>query len=620
MAARSGSRILRVEDALLRSIHPGRSGEPPIGLHLDRTGIHFDSSAPSDLETLLATHPLDDTNLLDRARDAMTRLRTQELSKYNAFDPACPPPAPGYLLIIDQTAGDASIKHGAATSTTFREMLAIAQIEHPGQRIVIRTHPESIAGHRAGHYLPEVATGQIEICSSPCSPWQLLEGAVEVFTASSQLGFEAILAGHRPRVFGQPFYSGWGLTEDENPVIRRQRRLTRAQVFAAAMILYPTWYDPYRHRLCQLEDVIDGLEARARAYREDNRGSVATGMRLWKRRHLKAFFGSRARITFRDNADRAVAEARQRQVSLLAWAGKVHSDLESAAQASNVDLVRVEDGFLRSRGLGAMLVPPLSLVRDDLGIYYDPTQESRLERLISQATTLPAGALLRAEDLRRRLIDTGLSKYNIGTSTLPDLPPGRRILVPGQVEDDASIRLGCGDIHTNLGLLQATRSANPDAVLIYKPHPDVEAGLRPGAISDADASGLADVVATGVDPIPLLHAVDAVWTLTSLMGFEALLRGVPVTCLGAPFYAGWGLTTDAGPVPERRNAWPTLDALVHASLIAYPRYRDPITGLPCPVEVAVDRLETGQGTRSPTVNRSLSKLQGLLASRSGLWR
>ncbi len=127
--------------------------------------------------------------------------------------------------------------------------------------------------------------------------------------------------------------------------------------------------------------------------------------------------------------------------------------------------------------------------------------------------------------------------------------------MPGQVEDDASILTGAGDIRTNRALLQAARDANPDAVILYKPHPDVEAGLRAGALAAA-AIGIADMVLSDADPVDLIEACDEVWTMTSLLGFEALLRGKPVTCLGAPFYAGWGLTRDLGPVPERRTARP----------------------------------------------------------------
>ena len=280
------------------------------------------------------------------------------------------------------------------------------------------------------------------------------------------------------------------------------------------------------------------------------------------------------------------------------------------------DAVRIEDGFLRSRGLGADLVPPLSLACDDLGIYYDPTRESRLERWIIKRAQLRGDQADRARDLIQTIRAHGLSKYNLG-GVLPALPEGRRILVPGQVEDDASIRLGAGDVRTNLQLLQAARQANPDAVILYKPHPDVEAGLRPGAV---EAEGLADLVLSQTDPAALLSHVHEVWTITSTLGFEALLRGVKVVTLGAPFYAGWGLTRDLGPVPERRGIAVSLEGLVHAVLVDYPRYRDPVTGLPCPPELVVERLAEGRVAHPGAANRVLSKVQGLLAAQSWIWR
>jgi capsular polysaccharide export protein len=133
-------------------------------------------------------------------------------------------------------------------------------------------------------------------------------------------------------------------------------------------------------------------------------------------------------------------------------------------------------------------------------------------------------------------------------------------------------------------------------------------------------SGLVDLIAVQTDPVALIEACDEVWTLTSLMGFEALIRGRPVTTLGAPFYAGWGLTRDLGAFPQRRSARPTLAQLAHAVLIDYPRYRDPVTGLPCPPEVAVERLAGGGIPGPGPLNRSLSKLQGAFASFAPLWR
>jgi len=615
MAEKTGAKVLRVEDALLRSVHPGRDGSPPLGLVLDKTGVHFDSSAPSDLETLLATHPLDDTALLDRARVCSDWIRAAHLSKYNAFDPHSAVPQSPYVVVIDQTKGDAAIASAGANANSFKEMLYYAQDENPGAKIIIKTHPETVARHREGHFSPDDATGNISLLTEPVSPWTLFEGATKVYTVSSGLGFEAIYAGHKPRTFGQPFYSGWGLTEDAFPVNRRKRTLTRAQLFAAAMILYPTWYDPYRDRLCQLEDAIATLEAQSNAWRSDRHGHVAVGMRLWKRKPLQHFFGSEKKLQFQDTPEKAIATARAENRNLMVWAGKETSDLDQP----EIPLWRVEDGFLRSKGLGANLVPPLSLVTDDLGIYYDPNRESRLEKLIGEAAKLPDMRLFRAERLIAKLTSAGLSKYNLSGTSLPDLPKGHRILVPGQVEDDASIQKGADKVKTNRALLQTARDAHPDAIILYKPHPDVEAGLRMGKLLEEDTK-IADMVLPNANPIELIDVCDEVWTMTSLLGFEALLRGKTVTCLGTPFYAGWGLTQDLGPVLTRREARPSLNALVHATLIAYPRYFDPKTKAPCPVEVIIDRLATGDIPGPGPFNRSVSKLQGWFASQSWLWR
>jgi len=345
-AERTGSPLIRIEDAFLRSLFPGRAGEPPLGLTIDHTGVHFDADTPSDLENLLSTSPLDDTVLMDRARGCIARLREAHLSKYSACDPDLPCPDPGYVLVIDQTRGDASVVHSGADANTFREMLYYARAENPGARILVKTHPETVLGHRKGYFGREDETERVRLFSEPVSPWSLLEGAVAVYTVSSQLGFEAIFADHRPRVFGRPFYAGWSLTDDRHPagLPRRGRSLSRVQLFAAAMIQYPVWYDPCRDRLCRAEEAIDALEAATRAWREDRRGWTASGMRLWKRRHIQAFFGGRKRVVFRDDPSDGEAPGTGRR--RMVWAGKAGRDDPG---------IRVEDGFLRSRGLRAEL-------------------------------------------------------------------------------------------------------------------------------------------------------------------------------------------------------------------------------------------------------------------------
>lgn len=598
--------VLRVEDAFLRSLHPGRvEKQPPLGLVLDRTGLHFDASRPSDLETLLIEDPLDDSELLNNARDLSARLCQSRLSKYSAYDPDLALPEPGYVLVIDQAEGDASVLASVPGAdmarARFAEMLYYAQTEHPAARILIRSHPETQAGKRSGHFTKEQAQGRISFVDGAYAPMDLLEGAIAVYTLSSQMGFEAILAGHKPRVFGTPFYAGWGLTHDEHQLIRRQRKLTRAQLFAGAMMRYPIWYDPYHDRLCDLERVLATLEATQRAWIDDRNGWVGRNIRLWKRPHMQAMFGAEKPMRFGTTRPDG-------SMKTMAWG--------MAAQDGDVC---VEDGFIRSQGLGAELVPPLSLVLDDTGIYFDPTRPSRLETLIAKSPNLPDYALTRARRIILRLMTERVTKYATAVPLVHlDLPRTTPVLlVPGQVEDDASVKVGSPEITSNEALLKRVRDANAEAHILYKPHPDVVAGLRPGAVTDP--TQWADAVVTDIPMDSLLAQIDAVWTMTSLTGFEALLRDVPVTTLGLPFYAGWGLTTDLCPTPSRRGQVVTLEMLIHAALIDYPRYYDPVTGQACPIEVALDRLSTGQVPVAKGL-RLLAKVQGVMASYAWLWR
>ena len=568
---------------------------------IDHSANHFDPTQISDLEQILKSDPLDNGHDLQRARDAIARIGAAKLSKYCAYQDDPKKPRGAYILILDQTRDDAAVRASGGNDALFSEMLYYAQENHPGQRIVIKTHPETNAGKRTGYFTDAHCTSPyITLYDGPASAWEMLENAVAVYTVSSTMGFEAILAGHKPHVFGKPFYAGWGLTQDYFPIDRRQRTLTRAQLFVGAMIQYPKWYDPITDALCPLETVLDALEAKSRAYQQDAKGWNAHNIRLWKRAHFKRVFGAYGGVTYSGNDPKRPA---------MTW----------GAQGTTKTDFRVEDGFVRSRGLGAELVPALSLCLDQRGIYYDPTRASDLESLLQNGRELRRDQLIRVEKLIARLIKNNISKYNL-TGTSSDVPQGYRILVPGQVEDDASIELGADKVRTNLDLLRSVRANHPDAIILYKPHPDVIAGLRKGHIDPEAALEFCDQILENANITDLLDQVDGVHTITSLTGFEALLRGHDVTTYGAPFYAGWGLTTDLGKTPARRQRQITIEELVHRTLIDYPRYWDPVTKSITTVEGILHRLETDGLPRPAPFYRFLSKVQGVFASADPFWR
>lgn len=311
----------------------------------------------------------------------------------------------------------------------------------------------------------------------------------------------------------------------------------------------------------------------------------------WKRAVVRQCFAP-ARVVFAASVADVPAGA-----VLAVWGMKPFD----AALPEGVRVLRLEDGFLRSVGLGVDLIRPMSWVIDGRGIYYDATRPSDLEHLLSNAS-FGAAQLQRARQLCERIVSEGLTKYNTGGGVW-QRPAGAAsvVLVPGQVESDASLAYGAPGIRTNMALLQAARAAHPDAHVVYKPHPDVLAGLRARGADEHEALRWCDEVVEHAPMGELLLAVDHVHVLTSLAGFEALLRGKAVTCHGQPFYSGWGLTRDAVP-NARRTRQLSLDELVAGALIEYPLYMSRTgAGLTAP-EQALDELvawRTRAGHRLP---------------------
>jgi capsular polysaccharide export protein len=275
--------------------------------------------------------------------------------------------------------------------------------------------------------------------------------------------------------------------------------------------------------------------------------------------------------------------------SIYIWGRKSFPLVEKYAQDNNLKLYRVEDGFIRSIGLGSDLTQPYSLVIDSRGIYFDPTQESDLEYLL-KTTQFDEDFLKRAEEIKKYLIDKKVSKYNLFKNENIKIDTKKKIvLVPGQVEDDASIKYGASGM-SNLKLLKLARVNVKDSYIIYKPHPDVLVGNRVGHIDEEIALKYADKIITEVGLDSVLSIADEVHTMTSLVGFEALVRGKKVTTYGIPFYAGWGLTNDTVDISHRKRIL-SLNALVGVVLLLYPKYINPVTLQPTSVEILIKEME-----------------------------
>lgn len=609
-AARKQLPYLSLEDGFLRSLGLGVDGALRHSLVVDYNGIYYDATCPSDLELLIKEADFTAAEL-KRAEQGIELLRRYRLAKYNHAPDwleAIPLDDKPRVLVVDQTFGDASIEYGLADASHFRLMLESAVKNNPDAQILIKTHPDVISGKKKGYLCDLPNQYQCTLVTEDTSPWALLDIVDKVYVVTSQFGFDALLAGKQVYCFGAPFYAGWGLTTDYQDIPRRVKGRSLIQLFAGAYLRYCRYINPYTGQRCEFEDTV-ALLADQKRQRDRYRGSwLGIGFSGWKRGFVSSFLGGKAALKF-ISPPKLSAIVKKTDSRLLIWSSdsSTYDALSDSAMQASISFM--EDGFVRSVGLGADLVAPLSLVIDFTGIYYDPTRASDLEIML-QTGAFSSDILSRAKRLREWLVGLKLSKYNVGGAELLNLPAAKRIiLVPGQVETDASMKRGSPEIKTNNGLLKVVREANPDAYIVYKPHPDVLVGARVGG-EHSEADMFYDLMVTDISMPDLLEQVDEVHTLTSLTGFEALLRGKQVFTYGLPFYAGWGLTHDYLSC-ARRTRKLTLDQLVAATLILYPVYVDPASGDQVNAETAVDilYLKRQQPVRLPVKSRIWQKIR-----------
>jgi len=588
--------FVAVEDGFLHSAGAGGAKGPPVAVALDDLGIYYDARKPSRLERLIAESA--GVEKTGAARSAMQMIRERRLSKYNP--PLGEGMAEGWsrkVLLVDQVFGDMSIEGALAGPETFATMLSDALETAGADKIALKVHPDTLSGDKRGYLADAAREAGIEILSESLNPYDLLDRVEEVWTVSSQLGYEALLAGRKVRCYGVPFYACWGLTEDKHPDPdlgeRRAARPTLEQMFRASHIAYQNYADPITGRPGDVFSAIDRLTDWREKLSLPPSKVVCAGFSRWKRPLARAFLGAGGQEVRFAGPRKAIAQAKATGSDLAVWGMRGGKRLREKATEAGVALYRVEDGFLRSVGLGSDIVQPASLCVDAKGMYFDPSAPSDLEALLA-GHPFPDDLLARAAQLRQRIVAGGVSKYNAaggGTANFRSAAGERPVLlVIGQVPDDASIRYGAKGLAGNLSFLEAVRAAHPDAYIVYKEHPDLVRRNRAGWLKRSEILKFADKAIESGDVVAMFGAVDAVHTLTSLTGFEALLREVPVVTWGRPFYAGWGLTSDRLDF-QRRKRELTLDQLVAGALLLYPRYVDPLTGIPCAAEDIVSRME-----------------------------
>ncbi|EAK7186838.1 capsular polysaccharide biosynthesis protein, partial [Campylobacter jejuni] len=601
LAKKYNTKFILLEDGFIRSLNLGVENSPSFSMVKDDIGIYYDATMPSKLENLLNTYEFKGEEI-KQAKKAIELIKKYKISKYNNnldIPDDYFQKDEKRVLIIAQTANDASLEFGLAKDFKTVDMIKDAIKENPDSKIYIKIHPDVLSGKKQSDLDINSLPKECILISENFNPIALLEFFDKVYTKTSGMGFEALIQECECVCYGMPFYAGWGLTKDKLECKRRMQKRSLEEVFYAAYILYSEYFNPYLNQKSNIFDTIQTLAKYKSIEKANSNRLFMLGFTLWKRYFIKPFFKAKNNEIIFLNSIKSLARYKLKEDDKFFIWGKKYDEntlknlLLVKAKEQNLTsftpkVSLVEDGFIRSISLGSDLARPFSLIVDDKGLYIDPNKVSKLEELL-QNEIFDKNMLNRAKNIIKTLLENRFSKYN-GLKH-EDLKINAKIgqkviLIPAQVEDDASMILGGFGLST-LDLLKEVRSKNQDAYIIFKPHPDVLSGNRVGLKDETLILEFCDEIVKDCSIDSAIKIADEIHTITSTSGFDALLRAKKVFTYGMPFYAGWGLTKDKYRC-ERRTRKLSLEELVAGALITYPRYINPKTKTLCEIEVCLD--------------------------------
>ncbi len=612
-----------LEDGFIRSASAKPHSRTSYSLIVDDKGVYYDATTPNLLEHFLNQSDTEFSKSYTRdiekyCKECLELLLQNNITKYNfcvdiTADHWFANLEKPIVLVVDQTRDDASVRYGCMQEQDFADMLEAAIDENPESQIVVKTHPDVISGRKKGYLTNTAQRKGVPVLAESFNSLSVIKLADKVYCGTSQMGFEALLCAKPVTLFGLPFYAGWGSTDDRKRIPRRSATRTVEQLFFASYDWYSRYCNPVTGQRWSLQQCLQHVALQRKYFKLNQGSSLLRGITPWKKKYMHQYLRTPPASTT-NNFQRVNDSTRT-----VTWGYRIPSlvndEMDDMNQSRN--LWRVEDGFLRGQGLGSDFSAPQSLVFDSRGMYFNSRRTCDLEHILN---TLDCDLenINRARHLISLIISLRLSKYNVGSKKFSPVfaesrKTARKLLVVGQVENDASLKYGSRDVRDNSTLLEVVRQANPDAQIVFKPHPDVVAGNRPGSVATEVVCKFADSECTEIDIIECIQECDELHTMTSLSGFEALIRGKKVVTYGLPFYAGWGLTTDRHQL-ERRVRQRTLEELVYCVLIEYPRYVDFDTGefiTPEDLVVSLGGKDSMKNKNMTWANRQVLKIKNV---------
>ncbi|MDO9452305.1 MAG: hypothetical protein Q7J29_05535 [Stagnimonas sp.] len=611
----AGGKIRTVTPGVVHQLGIGKGAFTPAAWNVERDVTGRESDGRTHLmETLDEGDFVHDEALMAQA-DVLRKGVLEILDRNSAAHAAeMDPNRPQRILVIGQPEDHPAVNSQGPKRFTSNDLVMMARMEHPGAEIVYRVDIANLKKKRAALSDPSQVASYCSILSLAEPISAQIEGSDRVYTISHIGGFEALLRGKPVTVFGTPFYAGWGLTEDRQ-ALARGRALSIDELFVGCCLAAPIYVDPLykvvsENPALMLQRMLTSMQPTKLQLPEPTAESKLTQKQtvtyligeIPYKSLMSSWFPNRRfiHIPLTTNAKEFSQKFKKgidqnRSSEFITCQGAIPLHLRQYIRSSKRKNFYLGEGFIRSVELPQANTPPYSLVLDGAVPFFDSSTASDLENIIAQYDfDADIELMQRARLSIELLVEKGVSKFN-HSSRVSDVQVvygvknRPRVLVLGQSEYAPSVKLANPRHYSNNDVVMIAAMENPGAQIIFKPHPEVMSKARPTASNPDKVRHLCDVLAQDLPISQALETVDHVYTISSLGGFEALLRNIKVTTLGSPFYAGWGISDDRQP-PERRQRQLSVEQVFAAAYILYPVYVDPLYKVQSTIETMVPRL------------------------------
>lgn len=274
---------IALEDGFIRSIglsHRSKS-EQIISIVMDRIGIYYDATMPSELEKFIETSKFwMNSQIESRAKKLINLIVNEKIVKYNLIKDEYKESERhknkvsgrlsekninhNQVLVVDQTCGDAAVTFGNAAKRDFEKMLDEAVSKFGVLNVTVKVHPDTFCGKARGYFsVDKLKKKGVKILYTTQSSMEIFENFKNVYVVTSGMGFEALMFGCNVTCYGEPFYSGWGLTDDKKSSSYYRRiekigsKISIETLVAAVFFKYSIFINPKTRDLITPEEAIN---------------------------------------------------------------------------------------------------------------------------------------------------------------------------------------------------------------------------------------------------------------------------------------------------------------------------------------------------------------------------